>query len=47
MKTGSVMMGQIAGLCKTIRPLKDILASLVSDVPAVLAHAQQELEESR
>ena len=32
---------------KTIRPLKDILASLVSDVPAVLAHAQQELEESR
>ena len=28
MKTGSVMMGQIAGLCKEIRPLKDILDSL-------------------
>ena len=47
MKTGSVMMGQIAGLCKEIRPLKDILDSLVSDIPSVLAHAEQALEESR
>lgn len=31
MKTGSVMMGQVAGMCHTIRPLKEILESLVDE----------------
>lgn len=34
---GSVMMGQVAGLCKEIRPLQEILDTLVQD-----AFAQQE-----
>ena len=33
---GSVMMGQVAGLCKEIRPLQEILDTLVQD-----AFAQQ------
>lgn len=31
MKTGSVMIGQVAGLCKEIKPLKDILETLVKE----------------
>ena len=30
-KHGSVMMGQVAGMCKEIRPLKDIFASLIQE----------------
>ena len=28
---GSVMMGQVAGMCKEIRPLQDIIDSLIKE----------------
>ena len=31
MKTGSVMMGQVAGLCKEIRPLAIIFEMMMQD----------------
>lgn len=31
MKTGSVMIGQVAGMCKEIKPLKEILETLVKE----------------
>lgn len=37
MKNGSVMMGQVAGMCKEVKPLADILAMLVSESQAEIA----------
>lgn len=37
MKNGSVMMGQIAGLCHEVRPLADILHDLIAQTPQISA----------
>lgn len=44
MKTGSVMMGQVAGLCKEIRPLSEIFADMMSDAKKQLTELQHKLE---
>lgn len=44
-KNGSVMMGQVAGMCKEIRPLKDILESLVSTSQEEVAPFLHKIEE--
>lgn len=46
MKTGSVMMGQIAGLCHEVRPLADILEALMSDTHKVSAQLSKMVEEA-
>ena len=44
MKTGSVMMGQVAGLCKEIRPLQDIFENMMEDSRNQLKQLQHKLE---
>ena len=41
MRHGSVMMGQVAGMCKEIRPLQDILDSLIRESEEELANLQK------
>ena len=41
MKTGSVMMGQIAGLCHEIRPIQEILQGLMKDTKNVQRKIKQ------
>lgn len=38
---GSVMLGQIAGLVREIKPVAEVMQELVSGVPAVLQHLEQ------
>ena len=40
-KHGSVMMGQVAGMCKEIRPLQDILDSLIRESEEEIANLQK------
>lgn len=47
MKTGSVMAGQVAGMCKEIKPVNDILQSLIQEAKEALLEAcdkQKEFE---
>lgn len=47
MKTGSVMAGQVAGMCKEIKPVNDILQSLIQEAKEALFEAcnkQKEFE---
>lgn len=39
-KTGSLMAGQVCGMCREIRPVRDILAGLVADADRVIASLQ-------
>ena len=41
MRHGSVMMGQVAGMCKEIRPLQDILDSLIHESEEEIANLQK------
>ena len=45
MKTGSVMMGQIAGLCKEIRPLSKIFEDMMNDSKKQLEELKKKIEE--
>lgn len=44
MKTGSVMMGQVAGLCKEIKPLSQIFADMMEDSHKQFKALQKKLE---
>ena len=45
MKTGSVMMGQIAGMVKEIKPMQDILSEMMSSTHAVYHSLSTVMEE--
>ena len=45
MRHGSVMMGQVAGMCKEIRPLQDILDSLIHESEEEVEKLQQAVKE--
>lgn len=45
MNTGSVMMGQVAGLCKEIRPLSDIFESMILDAKQQFKSLESKIEE--
>lgn len=45
MQNGSVMMGQIAGLCKEIKPLQQILDDMMNDSKKQLIELQTKIEE--
>ena len=45
MRHGSVMMGQVAGMCKDIRPLQDILDSLIHESEEEAVTLQQAVKE--
>ena len=45
MKTGSVMMGQVAGLCKEIQPLATIFSNMMEDSRRQFKQLQSKLEE--
>lgn len=45
MKTGSVMIGQVAGMCKEVRPLKEILENLVHESQAEITNLQSKIKE--
>lgn len=44
MKHGSVMIGQVAGMCHDIRPLKDILASLITESELEIMELQKKVK---
>ena len=44
MKTGSVMMGQVAGLCKEIQPLEKIFEHMISDSQKQFELLQKKIE---
>ena len=44
-KTGSVMMGQVAGLCKEIRPLSEIFEDMMNDSKKQLEELKKKIEE--
>ncbi len=39
---GSVMIGQIAGMVNTVKPVAEIVAEIIGDVPRIIAGLQQE-----
>lgn len=45
MKTGSVMMGQVAGLCKEIRPLSKVFEDMMNDSKKQLEELKKKIEE--
>ena len=45
MSHGSVMMGQVAGMCKDIRPLQEILDSLIHESEEEAVTLQQAVKE--
>ena len=45
MQDGSVMMGQIAGLCKEIKPLPQIFEEIVSGSKVVLSELERKIRE--
>lgn len=45
MKEGSVMMGQVAGMCHEIRPLKDIIAALIDESTREIEDLKQKIKE--
>lgn len=46
MKTGSVMMGQVAGLCKEIKPLEQIFEDMMNDSKKQLESLKEKIEAS-
>ena len=44
MKTGSVMMGQVAGLCKEIRPLAVIFEAMMRDSKRQFEELKRKIE---
>lgn len=46
MKTGSVMMGQVAGLCKEIKPLAQIFEDMMNDSKKQLESLKEKIEAS-
>lgn len=45
MQNGSVMMGQVAGMCKEIKPMQQILDDLISDAKNQIKKVNEKLEE--
>ena len=45
MQDGSVMMGQIAGLCKEIKPLPQIFEEIVTGSKVVLSELERKIRE--
>lgn len=45
LKHGSLMSGQVAGMCKEIKPLKDIFMTLIEEAQAELAPLTQKVKE--
>lgn len=44
-KHGSLMMGQVAGMCKEVRPLQEILDSLIQESQSEINNLKQKVEE--
>ncbi|MEG0735781.1 MAG: enoyl-[acyl-carrier-protein] reductase FabK, partial [Longicatena sp.] len=45
MKNGSVMIGQVAGMCREVRPMQDILDNLIKESQEEIVSLQNKIKE--